>query len=373
MRLCFTYPAARTSRPIDPGTLYTSPRGLTGSEGAWIHYALQMAERGHTVDVFGAFTQQLITNQRLAFYPEELLKVSAQYHATIAFMGTQQLRDSRTRWGFVIANEQCNDVLEFDGELIDLFCPLSSTHARHLWPQVAFPREFWRVMPNGVDTSLFVPLDKQPGKVVWASSHDRGLHHLLGIWPEVKRRVPHAELHVFYDPHGLEAFSEVPDRQGPVIDELKARSCYTLEAIRRLGSRGVVFRGSVSRQEIQYELGTAEVMAYPCDPVRANVETFGTAVLEAMSAGCVPVLCFADAFNELWSDACPGVLPPFEGKRELYRELLVSVLTQEQNRLASAARCRAAAERYTWMNLAMTLERTIDSRGAAGFRHPVWE
>lgn len=33
---------------------------------------------------------------------------------------------------------------------------------------------------------------------MYCSSYDRGLEHLLKMWPEVKKQVPEAELHVFY-------------------------------------------------------------------------------------------------------------------------------------------------------------------------------
>ena len=35
-------------------------------------------------------------------------------------------------------------------------------------------------------------------RVIYTSSYDRGLEHLLKMWPDVKKSVPDAELHIFY-------------------------------------------------------------------------------------------------------------------------------------------------------------------------------
>ena len=37
-----------------------------------------------------------------------------------------------------------------------------------------------------------------PGRVIWCSSADRGLHWLLSQWPKIKEAVPYASLKVFY-------------------------------------------------------------------------------------------------------------------------------------------------------------------------------
>jgi len=42
--------------------------------------------------------------------------------------------------------------------------------------------------------------------VIYTSSYDRGLEHLLKMWPDVKKAVPDAELHIFYGWIYLSAF-----------------------------------------------------------------------------------------------------------------------------------------------------------------------
>src|SRR5262249_55147353 len=58
------------------------------------------------------------------------------------------------------------------------------------------------VIGNGVDFSRFpvkANADKEPHRVMYSSSPDRGLDIILEhIWPKVIKEVPDAELHVYY-------------------------------------------------------------------------------------------------------------------------------------------------------------------------------
>lgn len=377
MRIALHYPSRCTSRPIDPVNLWTSERGLTGSEVACVRYALELGKLGHDVELFGAFTSVHDIGMTVTAYPDtpdrlnnlmELIHDSAEplYDSTISWMVPDACRIA-TSCSFSIYNQQCSDFAMCEPgweQHPDLFCSLSHSHARYMAGQTTYDRNRFRVMPNGVDTDEYRPGAKQSGKCIWASSHDRGLHHLLEVWPEVKRAVPHAELHVFYDTSGMQRFSENHPTGIGWVDELTRRSCYSLEALERLGGKGVKVHGSVSRERLRAEMASAEVLAYPCDPVRYT-ETFGSTVLESMASGCVPVLCLSDAFQELWGEACPAVLPPF--KNAEYARLLAGVLTRHDLRAEQAMKCRERAKGFEWSTLGQILERTIESEGRGGF------
>ncbi len=382
MNVVFSYPSHCVGKPFDPENLWTSPRGMTGSEIAFFQYALGLAKKGHNVDIatnIGDHPDVQISKTCWLVNPH-----TTEFSSRDALCMWMSPSECMRGWvdqsapPFRLYNEQCSDFGNTNWRwehTVDLFCSLSQSHARHMSSQTGYPRELYRVMPNGVDLEEFKPKAKVHGKVVWASSHDRGLHHLLSIWPSVRRAVPWASLSIFYSLEGLRSFAERrEDPSSPQwVNELFRRSNYTLGALEALrDSWGVELKGSVSRQEIAKEFASSEVLAYPADPVRYT-ETFGSTVLEAMSAGCVPVLCLSDAFKELWGPACPAVVPPLtERTLEAYKDLLVGVLKNNKQREEDARKCREYASRYSWPLLVDNLERCLETRGKEGLAPVAW-
>lgn len=382
MRVGFFYPSGSMRLPVDIGSIWTSPRGLTGSEMAFFMYALEMARLGHGVTIFTKV-------ERVAdLYPpfggdysvtccgyEEWATTyhSQPWGALCSWMTPEPLKIAPPG-ALRLFNQQVSDFGQCEPgweSWVDIVAPLSHSHARHLSGLCSVPREKWRVMYNGVDTDEFKPGQKVPGKMVWASSHDRGLHWILEAMPAIRRRVPHAELHVFYDFDGIEKFSGVYDRErNPVMRELGMRSRYSAEALRRLEGKGVVAHRSVSRQRMREEMATAEVLAYPCDPVRYT-ETFGVTVLEAMSAEAVPVICTSDSFGELWS-SCPHVDPPYKDRKKEYEDILVRTLTDVGFRRSQAEIGRAEASRFKWNVLSPSLDACLRSGGSDGLPSVEW-
>lgn len=364
MKIAIIYATKAMGRPLDVSAIETSSRGLTGSENTAIGYATSLALLGHEVTMFCNVASDQ-AYKGVAFKHDSHWEPSQAdgYDAVVAFMQADPLFQVPAKV-LRIFNMQCGD---FGGqpagweEHVDLLCSLSHTHAREMKPTTALPAGKWRVMYNGVDLEAFKPTTKIPGRCVWASSHDRGLHHVLEIWPKVRAEFPHAELHVFYDPQGIERFAKMGQTDVPFLLELQRRSIYELEMMVRLKDHGVFFRGSVSREQMRDEMAKAEVLAYPSDPVRFT-ETFGVTVLEAMAAECVPVLCYADSFPELWeSRGCPGVAWPYE--RDAYLAKLLEVLRAPEKHTAEL---RQRAADFAWAPLAKNLERCIETRGAEG-------
>jgi glycosyltransferase involved in cell wall biosynthesis len=377
-RVAIHYPSHCMGRPINPAALYSDPRGLTGSEVTAIEYAqgLAYSARGYDVSFYANVSEgrHIIDNSgmdvlgTLSFkHDREWEKDQAEpWDAVISFMNALPFMFLESPKPLRIFNMQCGD---FGGQpdawerRVDLLCALSHDHANRLRPTTAFPADQYRVMWNGVDTKAFRPGTKIPGRCVWASSHDRGLHHALELWPKIRAKAPHAELHVFYDLDGIRKFAGMGPTDVPFLKELQRRSIYEVEMMRRLRGHGVVLRGPVSREQMADELGKAEVLLYPTAPVRYT-ETFGCTVLEAMASGCVPVLAFEDSFSELWAPRdCPGVAAPYEAHRAAYLEILLDVLAQPTRH---AGRVVERAKEFEWKARVGQLMETIESRGERG-------
>ncbi len=170
----------------------------------------------------------------------------------------------------------------------------------------------------------------------------------------------------------MEQFSNVSDSSpNPLMRELGMRSRYSVEALRRLDGKGVHVRRSVSRSRIRKEMAEAEVLAYPCDPVRYT-ETFGVTVLEALACGTVPVICSSDSFGELWGSVAPSVPPPYADHKAEYADLVVRALPDRAWRERHVSDGLAKASDYSWGALSDLLETTLLSSGASGLPAVHW-
>ncbi len=224
-----------------------------------------------------------------------------------------------------------------------------------------FDSSKWRAIELGCDPDRYLvqfgtemmPAQKVPGRVVYCSSPDRGLHHLLQEWPKIIKAVPHANLQIFYrlEPW-LRQFDQTP--YYPPIEALRARSLYIEEALRRIGGQGITVRDSVSRQEIEQEMAVAECMAYPCDTIRWS-EGFSCTLLEACAAQACPVTLETDALPQVY-----GGVVPMAPRSEIgaWSDLVIRALTDSKWRDETNARCAAFAAERTW---AVTARKMVDA------------
>lgn len=344
MRVCILYGAqglvARGTLSLDG--CREDPRGLTGSEYGAIRIYEILRELGHDVDFCPASHPTGVYDLAIAINEPDLLR------------GVKATRRVCEFWlnGFT----HCR--VGFD-EHCDLFISPSHPHMRMVlehWRDVEgtesgprgryeAPPERWIAIELGHDIERVGP--KTPGRVVYLSSPDRGLHRLLEAWPAIRSNVPHATLRVFYRLRGwIESLKTTP--YYPPIEKQRRRALYIEDALRRmaehggLDSWGVEICDSVSRVRIEDELARAEVMAYPCETVSWS-EGFSCSTLEACASGCHVVVTDCDAFGELYSSLDPVPV----GNWKLFAERVVGALRgEERDRFVAAG--RDLGVRYTW-------------------------
>jgi len=377
-RYAFFFPASWVLRPIDVGSIWSDSRGLTGSEMACIVNAIELARMGNEVYLFTNIKDDAqiyvgTSSVRLRRYGQWNCHAGEPWDALCSWMIPEPLKIAQS-CQFKFFNQQCADLdLCEPGweEYVDIFAPLSNSHAKHMANMTSFPKDKWRVLNNGVYLDKFKSGDKVPGKMIWASSHDRGLHWLLEVFPKIKCKVPSANLHIFYNFDGLRRFIDSDGEPGSELAEISRRARYTLEAIRRLDGKGVFVHESVSRERMRSEMASAEVLAYPLDPVRFT-ETFGVTVLEACASGVVPILCRADAFGELWGPVSACVSPPYKDHKEEFVDKVIQILSDKDMRSRMSRQCVEYAGKFSWAEIAKRLDLTLKSRGAEGLPKVEW-
>ncbi len=173
----------------------------------------------------------------------------------------------------------------------DRILALSQWHKEFLVRHHNVAPEHVLVTRNGIDLTRFEePVERNPHKMVYSSSPDRGLPVLLQVWPEIRRRVPDAELHVFYGFDNWEKFARVQpnaEAQLRAIGQLRTR-------MKQLEPDGVHYRGKVDQRTLAREFLSAGVWGY----CTWFTETSCLTAMEAQAAGLRIVTSSIAALNE---------------------------------------------------------------------------
>lgn len=364
MKIAFIYGQfSLGNRPINLLRMRTDKRGLTGSELSCIEFARGMAARGHDVELFLPLSEPERVIDGVQFRSlRGLLGIDASYDVAYAWNEPDLLREVGAK--FRMVNQQLNDFVycrpRFD-HFVDCYTSPSQTHLDYVAPLSGSPLK-WEVLPNGCDSTKYRG-KKVPGRVVYASSPDRGLHLLLSVWPKIKEAVPGAHLKVFYEMGPwLDTFlghDEIHMQRGEVergLTETGYRARYVSLALDRLSGLSVTRAGSVSRDEMAREMSQAQCLAYPCATIRFT-EGFSVSTLEGCASGAVPVIMPADALGQIYAE-----LPTIATTLEAFTENVIRVLTDPAYAAIATATGARIADQHQWTTLTNRLENIIKER-----------
>ena len=110
---------------------------------------------------------------------------------------------------------------------------------------------------------------------IYTSSYDRGLEHLLKMWPDIRKAVPKAELHIFYGWQLFERFYA----NNPASMAWKEKMDKMMEA------DGITHHGRLPQPEIEEWYKKCGVWAYPTHFGEINC----ISAMKAQAWGAVPV------------------------------------------------------------------------------------
>lgn len=270
-----------------PQTLYEwdpevyREKGIGGSETA----AVEMARHLH--DLTGR--RVIVFNPRekaRSFYEEHGKQVAVEYRPGRDL--PEYFRDYRPalhiawRHGMKLSDDPmyvwCHDLgfmgLENHSAYTKVMA-LSEFHRGYIKSFFGIPEEKIMVTANGIEPERFkltANRVKEPGKVIWSSSPDRGLDRAILVMDEVVKHVPDAKLHVYY---GFENMKKMGMQAE--VDKLEAM----------MASRPhVVYHGNLKQSELTREMGTACVWLYPTN----FLETYCITAVEALCSGVYPVV-----------------------------------------------------------------------------------
>lgn len=255
--------------------------GLGGSETAVVRVSEELAKLGHDVTVYAStdrpgyhnwvryrtgdrFHPAVKSDLFIAWRAPELIDANPNASVKVLWMHDTDAGDRLTP----------ERAAAFDKIIV-----LSEWHKEFMKSTYPFLHdEQLLVIPNGVDLERFTQeIERQPKRVVYSSSPDRGLDILLnGIWSRVIQEVPDAELHVYY---GWDSYDAAMARF-PQLRELKGKIAELLT-----NSRNVTQHGRLPQDQLAKEFLKSDIWLYPT----YFPETYCITAVEAQLAGCIPV------------------------------------------------------------------------------------
>lgn len=161
---------------------------------------------------------------------------------------------------------------------VDKVAVLSKSHRKHfLKTHPEFCEEQMWVTRNGIEPNRFasIPEKKEGHHYFYTSSPDRGLETLLAWWPEVRKEIPDATLHIAYGWHLAFKFT-------------RGAAHEAIQRLHRLANHteGVIDYGKINQQELAKVQAKCKAWLYPPHPFE---ETYCITALEAQAVKAVPI------------------------------------------------------------------------------------
>jgi glycosyltransferase involved in cell wall biosynthesis len=291
--------------------------GIGGSEEAVIYLSRELTKLGKKVTVFngcgtmeGEYNGVSYVNYQ-KFNPRDTFDTLISWRVSI--FGFPII--AKNKWVWLHDVQPTKLLPETHIDNIDKVVVLSEFH-KSLLPKFV-PESKIFVSSNGINLEDFKDygLKRIPHRIIYASSYDRGLEHLLEIWGKVKEFIPDAELHIFYGWNNIDKLIKSGDYN---LLQFKKKMIPLMKQI------GITEHGRVGHIKLIKEYQRAGVYAYPC----SYEEISCISAMKAQASGCIPVTTDFAALNETVQS---GVKVPGKGgtNNEEYAKALINVLYDE--------------------------------------------
>lgn len=321
-------------------------QGIGGAETAVVEMSRRLAkdgwrvlvfnEPGHLEGEYGGVFYLDWRRWRREEKPEVLISWRSPFFA-------QEKPHAQHLWLWLHDLNRGPDALKAPWASYEKVFGVSKWHANYLRQVYAIPPDVQvSHLYNGIRPERFegpAPVKKH-WKCVYTSSPDRGVHHLLNLWPQIQAREPEAELHIFYGWNNIDALIASGDRG---LAEYKGM---VLKQLERVKGMNVYWRGKLPQGELAQELLSADLLVYPT----SFTEVFAINAVEAMAAGCYPVTSRCGALPEVMGDTFP-LVPGKAGSPTYNRQwlgLAFAFLLDVETRAMYLGKGQERAKLFTW-------------------------
>lgn len=151
---------------------------------------------------------------------------------------------------------------------------VKTDYHKSLYPNI--PEDKFVVVGNGIDLTRFdAKEERDPFRIIYTSTQNRGLEQILDMWPKIRKAIPKANLHVFY---GWNTFYQ-SHKDNPA----KLAWMQTMEE--KMQQPGITNHGRVGQQELAKEMLKSTIWLYPTTFPEIHCIT----ALEMQASGVYPI------------------------------------------------------------------------------------
>lgn len=318
-------------------------KGIGGSEEAVVYLSQELAAKGYKVTVFNSCGDLEGTYANVTYKPYHAFNPYDDYSILIAWrlsiFGNKMLKAKRKIvWLHDVPIEGMFPKQEVD--TYDKIVVLSKFH-KSLLPDY-IPEDKIFVSRNGINQRDFEPkeqFERNPKRIIYTSSYDRGIEHLLQEWGNIRKEVPDAELHLFY---GWDTYLKMM-KQGRRPKEFYDHMCSLMKL------DGVYEHGRIGHKQLVKEFFKSAIFAYP-----SHFEEISCiSAMKAQACGCIPLVTNYAALKET---VVAGI--KIEGKagdgdtNYRFRDELVSILKDKERQKELRLEVWKHRKEFSWKDVA---------------------
>jgi 2-polyprenyl-3-methyl-5-hydroxy-6-metoxy-1,4-benzoquinol methylase len=270
---------------------FTNPisKGIGGSEVSQIEMASRLAQRGHNVISYAplpAGKGAILKHREVTWLHTETCTFKEKgiwiiYRCPEVLDNFEETHEDQTIW-FVAQDTTYATLTEERAKKIDRFICLCTDHAfaaSRMYPEVA---DKICISSNGISVDIIKSIEKDdnivrdPHRMIYTSSPDRGLKPLLTIFKKAKEFIPELSLHVFY---GFDNIDKVIEKF-PALQKSKDEIMDIINT-----TPDIHWHGRIGQYELIKEWFKSNIWCYPIN----FTETSCISSMEAQACGVFPI------------------------------------------------------------------------------------